>query len=121
MTIYGICKSCHNHLYLKIKAYTRATFYNEIGGQSKINCKRCGVTNTFTINQFKAKLPKRIHHAIIETFLIAIIITLCTYVISLNMWQTLLVLGIYIIPAFAYVLYTRRNYDAVLYFNKSKI
>lgn len=121
MNIYGICKSCHNHLQIYSKVDTRTALSNEIGSQSKINCKRCGVTNTFTPNDLKAKLPKKISHAIIETLLIAIVITILMYAFTLNMWYTLLVIAIYIIPAFTYVLYTRKNYTSVLYFNESKI
>lgn len=120
MIVYGVCKSCHNHLSVDAVANTRVELLNQIGSTTKINCNRCGVTTTFRINQLKAKLPKRIRRAVLEVMIVGAIFLSINYVLLGDLKQIAIALVLYTIPAILYIFYTRKNVEAIQTFNNSK-
>lgn len=121
MIVYGVCRSCHNHLSLDAVASTRKELSKKVGDTVNKNCERCGVSNTFETNQLKAKLPKRIRHAILEVTIVGAMLLLTSYLLLDSLKYIALALFLYTIPAIFYVLYTRKNFEVIQTFNKSKV
>lgn len=120
MIVYGVCKSCQNHLNQDAIASTRFELSKQIGDSLKKKCERCGVTNIFKVSQLKGQLPKHSAHAIVEVAIVGITIILAGYSILRNFNQISILLLLYIIPAIAYIVYTRKNFEVIETFNNSK-
>ncbi|WP_162533598.1 hypothetical protein [Dokdonia sp. Dokd-P16] len=120
MIVYGVCKSCHNHLSLNVLAGTRTELSKQIGVSISKKCNRCGVTNTFTINQLKAKLSKRIRHAVFEVAIVGVVVLFASCYFISDITYIALIIALYIALATGYVWYTRRNFQVIDTFNRSK-
>ncbi|WP_339846299.1 hypothetical protein [uncultured Dokdonia sp.] len=120
MIVYGVCKSCHNHLSLNVLAGTRPELSKQIGASISKKCSRCGVTTTFTINQLKAKLSKRIRHAVLEVAIVGVVVLLASYYFLTNTTYIASITALYSLLAIGYVWYTRRNFQVIDTFNRSK-
>jgi hypothetical protein len=120
MIVYGVCKSCHNHLSLNVLADTRTELSKQIGASISKKCNRCGVTTTFAANQLKAKLSKRIRHAVLEVAIVGVLILSSAYYFLTNITYIALIIALYTPLAIGYVWHTRRNFKLIDTFNRSK-
>ena len=120
MIVYGVCKSCHNHLSLNVLAGTRPELSKQIGVSISKKCDRCGVTTSFTINQLKAKLSKRIRHAVLEVAIVGVVVLIASYYFISDIIYIASIITLYSLFALGYVWYTRRNFQVIDTFNRSK-
>lgn len=121
MIIYGACKSCDNQIIIATGASSRADLIKERGSPITTLCKQCEIENTFDITLIKGRFSTRFRIALFEVGIIgAVVITLS--ITLLNGWeQKLITIGLYGLPALAYILYTRKNFNIVEVYNKNDL
>lgn len=121
MIIYGACKSCKNQLLIDSNVETRLDLIKAESSYIERSCSRCGVTNTFEINQVKARLSKSVIRALIEVGGIGLIVCLVSILLLDELAEMMLAIGLYAIPALAYIWSMRKNFNAMEVFNKSEV
>lgn len=121
MIIYGACKSCNNQIIIASNAPSRADLIKERGSSITALCKQCEMENTFQITLVKGKFSTKFRIALFEVGIIgAVVIALSTTL--LNGWeQKLITIGLYALPALAYIWYTRNNFNIVEVYNKNDL
>lgn len=117
MIVYGVCTSCAYRITIAtVQKVPQRSIYDE-GSLSKISCKRCGVSNTFSGAELKIKPTTLIKGTVIIMFSIGFGIALVFYWFTISLGIKLLLAVGYLVLGGGYLYKVLKVNSAVHDFN----
>ena len=117
MKVYGKCRSCKKEIGFRTDANTRVEFAMLDGETKKINCKNCGTTTEFHVDDLYA-IRSKMPYLIAGLTVLTIVIVTLYFLFFSDSKYVFIAFGL---PFIVYLILTKQDQSRVSDFNKRKL
>ena len=117
MKVYGKCQSCSNEAFYRTDANTRVEFAMKDGERKTINCRNCGTSTDFHVDELYAKHSK-MPYLMVGLAALTVIFIALYYLFFSDRGYIVFAFGL---PVIFYIVLTKQEQTRVSNFNKRKL